>query len=62
MASQYLIGLEIGTSGAKCILTDGKGTVLASSTAGPTLNGKIAVILGLVVCTVIGLLNRQKAE
>ena len=35
---------------------------LASSTAGPTLNGKIAVILGLVVCTVIGLLNRQKAE
>ena len=32
MASQYLIGLDIGTSGAKCILTDGKGTVLASST------------------------------
>ena len=35
---------------------------LASSTSGPTLNGKIAVVIGLVVCVVIGLLNRQKAE
>lgn len=35
---------------------------LASSAAGPTLNGKIAVVIGLVVCVVIGLLNRQKAE
>lgn len=35
---------------------------LASSAAGPTLNGKIAVVVGLIVCVVIGLLNRQKAE
>ena len=32
MASKYLIGLDIGTSGAKCILVDDKGAVLASST------------------------------
>ena len=32
MASKYLIGLDIGTSGAKCILADDKGAVLASST------------------------------
>ena len=32
MASKYLIGLYIGTSGAKCILVDDKGAVLASST------------------------------
>ena len=25
MASKYLIGLDIGTSGAKCILVDDKG-------------------------------------
>ena len=30
--SKYLIGLDIGTSGAKCILVDDEGTVLASST------------------------------
>ncbi len=30
--SKYLIGLDIGTSGAKCILVDDRGTVLASST------------------------------
>ena len=35
---------------------------LASSGAGPTPAGKIAVVLGLVVCTAVGLLNRQKAE
>ena len=29
---QYLIGLDIGTSGAKCILVDDLGTVVASST------------------------------
>ena len=30
--SKYLIGLDVGTSGAKCILVDEAGTVLASST------------------------------
>ena len=34
---------------------------LASSGAGPTLNGKIAVILGFIVVTVIGFCNLQKA-
>lgn len=29
---RYLIGLDIGTSGAKCILTDEQGAVIASST------------------------------
>ena len=29
---KYYIGLDIGTSGAKCILVDDKGAVLASST------------------------------
>ena len=32
MANKYLIGLDIGTSGAKCILVDDQGAVLASST------------------------------
>ena len=32
MASKYLIGLDISTSGAKCILVDDKDAVLASST------------------------------
>ncbi|MEA4897224.1 MAG: xylulokinase [Eubacteriales bacterium] len=32
MAEQYLIGLDIGTSGAKCILVNRKGTVVASAT------------------------------
>ena len=32
MAKQYLIGLDIGTSGAKCIIADEAGTVVASST------------------------------
>jgi len=31
MAKRYLIGLDIGTSGAKCILTDECGAVVASS-------------------------------
>ena len=30
--SKYLIGLDVGTSGAKCLLCDDKGKVLASST------------------------------
>ena len=30
--SRYLIGLDVGTSGAKCILCDDQGKVLASST------------------------------
>ena len=30
--SKYLIGLDIGTSGAKCIITDDAGKVIASST------------------------------
>ncbi len=32
MKKQYLIGIDIGTSGAKCILTDEQGAVAASST------------------------------
>ncbi len=32
MSKRYLIGLDVGTSGAKCILVDDEGTVLASST------------------------------
>ncbi len=32
MPSQYLIGLDIGTSGAKCIIVDQSGAVVASST------------------------------
>ena len=32
MSKKYLIGLDIGTSGAKCIITDDAGTVVASST------------------------------
>ena len=32
MANRYLIGLDIGTSGAKCILVDEQGAVRASST------------------------------
>lgn len=32
MGKQYLIGLDIGTSGAKCILADAQGAVVASST------------------------------
>ena len=32
MANQYLIGLDIGTSGAKCIIVDQHGTIIASST------------------------------
>ena len=32
MGKKYLIGLDIGTSGAKCIIVDNEGTVLASST------------------------------
>ncbi len=34
---------------------------LASSGAGPTVNGMIAVVAGFVVLTVIGLLNRERA-
>ena len=30
--SKYLIGLDIGTSGAKCIIVDETGKVIASST------------------------------
>ncbi len=33
---------------------------LASSAAGPTLNGKIAVVIGLVAVTVIGFVNTKK--
>ncbi len=32
MSNQYLIGLDIGTSGAKCIIVDQTGAVVASST------------------------------
>lgn len=32
MSKKYLIGLDIGTSGAKCIIVDQEGTVVASST------------------------------
>ena len=32
MSKKYLIGLDIGTSGAKCIITDDAGVVVASST------------------------------
>ena len=32
MGKKYLVGLDIGTSGAKCIIVDNEGTVLASST------------------------------
>ena len=31
---KYIIGLDIGTSGAKCILIDTNGTVVASATKG----------------------------
>ena len=31
MSKKYLIGLDIGTSGAKCIITDDEGVVIASS-------------------------------
>lgn len=34
---------------------------LASSGAGPTANGKVAVIIGLVVVTTIGLLNMDRS-
>jgi len=33
---------------------------LASSGAGPTVNGMVAVVIGFVVLTVIGLLNRER--
>ena len=36
--SKYLIGLDVGTSGAKCILCDETGKVLASSTQGYPLH------------------------
>ena len=32
MSKKYLIGLDIGTSGAKCIIVDDAGKVVASST------------------------------
>ena len=32
MSKKYLIGLDVGTSGAKCIIADNEGTVVASST------------------------------
>ena len=32
MSKKYLIGLDVGTSGAKCILVDSEGVVVASST------------------------------
>ena len=32
MSKKYLIGLDIGTSGAKCIIVDNEGVVIASST------------------------------
>ena len=32
MSKKYLIGLDVGTSGAKCIIVDSEGTVVASST------------------------------
>jgi len=32
---------------------------LASSTAGPTFNGKIAVLLGIIFCFVLSLVNRE---
>lgn len=32
MSKKYLIGLDIGTSGAKCIIADNEGAVVASST------------------------------
>ena len=32
MSKKYLIGLDVGTSGAKCIIADSEGTVVASST------------------------------
>lgn len=35
---------------------------LASSAAGPTPNGKIAVVVGLCICLIIGLLNINKKE
>ncbi len=34
MANRYLIGLDIGTSGAKCIIADEQGNVIASDTQG----------------------------
>ena len=35
---------------------------LASSGEGPTANGKIAVVIGLVVVAVIAVLNSRKQE
>ncbi len=35
---------------------------LASSGKGPTVNGQIAVIIGLILCVVIGLANSKKEE
>ena len=32
MSKKYLIGLDVGTSGAKCIIADSDGAVVASST------------------------------
>ena len=32
MNKKYLIGLDVGTSGAKCIIVDDEGAVIASST------------------------------
>ena len=32
MSNKYLIGLDIGTSGTKCIIADERGKVVASST------------------------------
>ena len=35
---------------------------LASSTDGPTTNGKIAVVIGIVVVAVIGVVNSMRKE
>ena len=35
---------------------------LASSAEGPTANGKIAVVIGLVVVTLIAAVNSRKSE
>ncbi len=37
-------------------------SLAAAAGTGPSLNGKVAVIFGLVVCAAVGLLNRRKAE
>lgn len=50
-----VIGMVVG---AACCHNFG----LASSAAGPTANGQIAVVLGFVVLLVIGVLNLQKAK